>query len=82
MDTREMNELQAVRHAVLAASPAAQAARVNALLTLVFRKIEGKDFTQDYYEYSFWPQLAPLLEPAQQAAIAACFAPLLQAPPA
>ncbi|WP_225046705.1 hypothetical protein [Lacticaseibacillus kribbianus] len=78
MDTREMTQLQGVRRAVLAASSGEQAAQVNALLTLVFRKIEAGDFTPAYYEYSFWPQLAPKLLPARQAAIAAQFTALLQ----
>lgn len=78
MDQQVKSTLQALRRAVLQAAPKADAAQANALLTLGFRKLEEGDFTADYLEFSFWPQLAKLLPEPVQAELKAGFAKLEQ----
>ncbi|MFD1393192.1 hypothetical protein ACFQ3L_06360 [Lacticaseibacillus jixianensis] len=78
MDEQVKNELQALRKAVLQATPKTAAAQANALLTLGFRKLEQGDFTKDYLEFSFWPQLAKFLPEAVQGNLKAGFAKLEQ----
>ncbi|WP_179396009.1 hypothetical protein [Lacticaseibacillus absianus] len=79
MDSREEAQLQALRRTVLADSTPDKVSQVNGLLTLMFRKLEAQGFSAAYFRYSFWPQLAPMLEPTQQATVARAFEPFLQA---
>ncbi|MFD1441147.1 hypothetical protein [Lacticaseibacillus hegangensis] len=78
MDQQVTSELQALRRTVLALAPASEAAQANALLTLGFRKLAQGDFTKDYLEFSFWPQLALLLPEKEQPKLKAAFAKLEQ----
>lgn len=78
MDTIGAEKLRALRRAVLAATDTANAGQVNALLVLGFRKINEHAFTTQYFELSFWPQLAPLLDVSEASGLARQFKALEQ----
>ncbi|MFD1431326.1 hypothetical protein [Lacticaseibacillus yichunensis] len=73
METQDQTKLQQLRRDVLAACPNEAAARINALLVLGFRKITAGNFSSDYFQFSFWPQLLPYLSEPDQPALAARF---------
>lgn len=75
----DVDALQALRRDVLASTEPGALAQVNGLITLGFRKLEHHGFSAAYFQFSFWPQLAPWLQPAATNQLATRFAALVQA---